>query len=381
MKRKLLISLIFSILSYSSFAQINSNRDEFGNIVAGPYITNSFWDNIFITPSVGAFMYMEDLGQFNNLERASFIYKFDLGKWITPTVGVRLRGEYAPDAVYESSEALSTSSSLKFNYSNVHADFLWNFSNVVAGYRHKRAIDVIPYIGVGYGFLWTNDTENQKTTNFNCNFGLITKIRVSNTVAFNLEVGTTMISSPVYVTENIDFLSSATFGITINFAKNKRFERYKPALPVNTSRYQDKIVELTAANQELVSANSALQAKIDTLETPIINVTRVDASPVALFFEIGRIELDNKQLLNLDFYVKNAIRLDKDKIFVVTASADNETGSTQRNAVLSEDRMNYIANILLGTYSVPMDRIILKSDGDLNNRFDDAELNRVVVIE
>ena len=51
---------VFSIVAIAlmamsvAFAQENNNRDENGNIVRGPYLTNEFGDNWFISLGAGA---------------------------------------------------------------------------------------------------------------------------------------------------------------------------------------------------------------------------------------------------------------------------------------------------------------------------------------
>ena len=105
------------------------------------------------------------------------------------------------------------------------------------------------------------------------------------------------------------------------------------------------------------------------------------ASPVALFFHIGKATLDKKELTNLEFYVNNAIKADKNKTFTLIGSADSATGSKELNRRLSEQRIEYVYNLLVEKYKISPERLVKKAEGDTNNRFSEPELNRVVIVE
>ena len=113
----------------------------------------------------------------------------------------------------------------------------------------------------------------------------------------------------------------------------------------------------------------------------VVNESKVTASPVALFFPIGKATLDKKELTNLEFYVNNAIKADKSKTFTLIGSADSATGSRELNQRLSEQRMEYVYNLLVEKYKISPERLVKKAEGDTNNRFSEPELNRVVIVE
>ena len=79
--------------------------------------------------------------------------------------------------------------------------------------------------------------------------------------------------------------------------------------------------------------------------------------------------------------MKNAIKADKSKTFTLVGSADSATGSEEVNQRLSEQRMQYVYDLLVNKYGISKARLIKKAEGDTNNRFDEPELNRVVIVE
>ena len=141
MKKKIItVALVLS--SVCVMAQQKENRDTDGSILRGPYETNSFWSNWYIGVGGGINIYEGELDNKTSVgNRIAPALDVSLGKWITPSYGVRLQysglkakgltdasGMYAKGAHrgYYKEE---------FNVSNLHADFMWNWSNGFIGYR------------------------------------------------------------------------------------------------------------------------------------------------------------------------------------------------------------------------------------------------------
>ena len=156
MKKKIItVALVLS--SVCVMAQQKENRDTDRNILRGPYETNGFWSNWYIGVGGGINIYE---GEFDNKtsvgNRIAPALDVSLGKWITPSYGVRLQysglkakgltdasGMYAKGAHrgYYKEEV---------NVSNLHADFMWNWSNGFLGFNEKRVWNVIPFVGFGW---------------------------------------------------------------------------------------------------------------------------------------------------------------------------------------------------------------------------------------
>lgn len=84
----------------------------------------------------------------------------------------------------------------------------------------------------------------------------------------------------------------------------------------------------------------------------------------AAFFQIDRIELQHTYVLNLGFYA-NMIKAHPDQKFLVKGFADIEVGSLKRNLWLSEQRAKVVADVLVKTYGVNADQLIV-GGGDLD---------------
>ncbi|MFR7964475.1 MAG: OmpA family protein [Alistipes finegoldii] len=75
------------------------------------------------------------------------------------------------------------------------------------------------------------------------------------------------------------------------------------------------------------------------------------------------------------------MKADKEKTFTLIGSADKATGSKELNQRLSEQRMEYVYDLLKNKYGIAPERLIKKAEGDTNNRFAEPELNRAVIVE
>ncbi len=399
--RTTLIALLFAI-SFVSFAQENTKIESSkkASCKYGPYITNNAFDNIFIGAGGGVTYLLNGYNVGNFTNKLFLGIDISLGKWFTPNLGVRLQanGMYAGGytvgtglfAKYPtlSSDELSRSS---FHVRMLHGDFLLNLSNVISGYREDRFWDFIPFVGFGYAGTSAKDS---RVNSFAGYVGLLNTLRVTNWFDFTIEAkymlapGT--FDGEPYGTNSIDGLAMVTAGVSFNLG-NKKFERKSSY--VAASEYKAAKDQLNSIKKELQSKqdenaqlandlNKALEAR-NNVVTPVAAVSKeiYEFSPVALFFPIGQATLNNKELVNLEFFVKKALEIDPEHMFTLTGMADSSTGTKAHNQALSEKRVNYVKSLLVNKYNIKRNKISTKANGSTNDLFDAPELNRIVIIK
>ncbi len=390
--KKLVLFLILISLSAILHAQERPNRGLNNKIIRGPYETNRFFDNWILGVGGGVNVYNGNSDAHLSLEkRISTAVDLSVGKWITPSIGLRLqcsgldaKGSSSFESDYATSSLGDGYYNEKFNIINLHGDIMWNLSNAISGYREDRRWNFIPYAGVGWARSW-NETTNHNE--YATSVGLLNTIRLSNVLDFTID-GRYMITSNrldgANCGSNYDGMISATVGLIVKFGKRN----FKRATTPNYSSYNKRISTLQNENKQLETKSTALAKELQELskrEKAIIIVTKNNASttvtPVALFFKIGRTSLDNKELANLGFYVRNAMKTNENKTFTIIGTADSATGNDQINQRLSEHRMQYVYEILVNKYNISPARLIKKAEGSSNNRFENAELNRTVIIK
>lgn len=367
------------VVSPVANAQENGNRDENGKVVRGAYETNKFGDNWFIGAGAGVNSWLVSGAS----PKAGVAVDAFVGKWITPTVGVRMGWKGLKDGV--SAKDGYTIADEKFTYNSVHADVLWNLSNLFSGYKETRTWNISVYPT----FAYMNAAKNKE---FGAGIGMLNNFRLGNRVGLYLDLSA--------LTTKADFagisprpktlvgvLPSATFGLTVNLGKTgfKRHSSVVPAIvpvPFTEAQYnnlQDKVNALEKENKDLKAQIEELKnAKPDT-----VTVSKAGdlVSPATLYYEIGSTKLSEREEAHLEFYVKNILEQAPDKVFVLTGSADKGTGTAARNQYLSEQRVNNVKKVLVEKYGIAEDHLIVKAEGATNNRFGSAVLNRVVTIE
>ena len=388
-----LLTASLALVAAGVMAQENGNRDEQNRVVRGPYETNRFFDNIFIGVAGGVNIYHgenDSYGKFG--KRLAPALDVNVGKWFTPSVGARIgysginaKGWTSGQTVY-AKDVFDKKANIyneKFGVSYLHTDFLWNFSNAVSGYKETRTWDFVPFFGAGWARSYGNGAYNNE---FAMSIGLLNNIRLCNLLDLTLE------ARHMFVNQRFDGVSrgskgegmtSVTMGLT--FKLNRRnFKR--AAAPVDVTPYLSRIKALESDNTTLAGKNKTLADENTALRNrkpetvTVAGKSKVSATPVALFFQIGKATLDKKELTNLDFYVKNALQADRNKTFTLYGGADKATGTAAFNQKLSEKRMQYVYDLLVNKYGISKDRLKTVAEGDRNNRFPEPELNRTVII-
>ena len=388
-----LLTASLALVAAGVMAQENGNRDEQNRVVRGPYETNRFFDNIFIGVAGGVNIYHgenDSYGKFG--KRLAPALDVNVGKWFTPSVGARIgysginaKGWTSGQTVY-AKDVFDKKANIyneKFGVSYLHTDFLWNFSNAVSGYKETRTWNFVPFFGAGWARSYGNGAYNNE---FAMSIGLLNNSRLCNLLDLTLE------ARHMFVNQRFDGVSrgskgegmtSVTMGLT--FKLNRRnFKR--AAAPVDVTPYLSRIKALESDNTTLAGKNKTLADENTALRNrkpetvTVAGKSKVSATPVALFFQIGKATLDKKELTNLDFYVKNALQADRNKTFTLYGGADKATGTAAFNQKLSEKRMQYVYDLLVNKYGISKDRLKTVAEGDRNNRFPEPELNRTVII-
>lgn len=366
------------------------------------YQTNKFLENLFIGVSGGVNLYQgrgDDAFPIDKrLAPAIDVY---VGKWFTPWIGGRLaysglyaKGWSATPPYLGDGSMTDGFYNEEFSSMYFHADFMWNISNTIGGYRHSRFWNFIPYVGAGYirlqhrcGCAYGDDIA--------ASVGLYNTLRISRSIDITLDVRHSILGSKAVEPQGdprFDYLSTASLGLAFKIGNN----RFKRPQRVNVSQYTNRISELKSkykkANARAAEAALALadeKAKtvrildsIAAIPVPVI-VKQAEAkavvAPIALFFEVGKTDLGAKEIVNLNFYVENVMKADPARIFTLTGIADNSSGSKAGNEKLALKRVDYVYDLLVKEYGVNPKQLEKKGIAG-ENMFPDSRLNRVVII-
>ncbi|MBQ6286195.1 MAG: OmpA family protein [Bacteroidales bacterium] len=391
MKKVISIVAIALMAISSAFAQENNNRDENGNIVRGPYLTNEFGDNWFISLGAGAnslFSTPDVKFGFGGLA-----IEANVGKWFTPSVGARIgyRGiknsfDVKPGYVTMVDDGTGNWDAMHY----AHADLLWNISNALSGYKETRFWDVVPYVTAGWlGFKSpyykvVNGDDREVEDEWTVGAGIHNKFRLSDKVGLYIDLSALStrhevlaISPRASVNHIFAFVPAATAGITFNLGRTN-WDRYssvapKPVtLPFTEADYralQSKLADLEAKNNALAEDLEA--AKNVKPETVVVKTE--GKKQIVLFFEIAKNNLRENEIGHLRAF---ASKLSPDAKLTVIGSADSGTGNETINTRLATARAQVVVDILVKEFGLSRENITVDHTFDIfgNNQYSRATL-------
>ena len=370
-KSLLLVAAAFAI-SVAASAQ-ETNKDENGKRIYGPYETNAFGDNWFINANIGLNISMD--GGFANLTRvgalnygAGLTVDLAAGKWFTPCFGARLGwAGWGTGNVGGNSKFGGFPGVWGFNY--VHADVLWNISHQFAGYKELRRANVVPYFTSGMVFGRKLGTNDRIRMGLGIGAGVMVQIRCSDLISFVPDVRFIGFNGEIADVKGIAGQFSATVGVQFNLPRSN-WTRKATTVAAYTAAVADAEAARDAAKvseQKAVAAKEAADAKADKLakeneelrkklaEVKAIRVVDLGENPVAAYFEIGQTKLSDKEMAHLKYNVKTAIAGNQDVKLILTGSADKFGGSNKRNRQLAQKRADYVINLLVKEFGLSVD--------------------------
>ena len=357
----------------------------------GPYLTNRFFDNWFVSFSYGGQIYIGETDEHDALgRRIGSAMDISLGKWITPSVGVRAQysglqvmacslGKNPYSEAYEEGNIYEE----KFKVLNLHGDFLWNISNAIGGYKESRFWNFIPFAGLGWARSWANEMNENEIS---ASFGLLNNLRITKWLDINLEAKLMIVDErfdKVIGGSTFEGMTSLTAGLTYKFPV-REFKRASDITYVdNSAQYlgtindlKDQLAKAQAAREALEKELAAEKAK----EPKIVKEAYPVVADWAVFFDINKSSLTDKDMINLE-YMAEVIKQVPDKKFVVLASADKGTGSVAYNNKLKEKRANAVYKALTEKFGVSPDQLEVKIAQPEEQPFGTPQTNRVVVVE
>lgn len=382
-----------------------------------------FNDNWFIGIGGGVNQYLGEHDRqmkfMNRLAPAMDIY---FGKWFTPSLGFRIAysgGEgygvtnsvtefvntnWAPVATdYLTNKFLDEHEGYKgdgsdyhalywqkFHMWNIHADFMLNLMNLCGGYK-ERVYNLIPYFGIGYARSYAHkDHENQFCNNrVNGMVGLLNSFRLCDALDLNIdfrgvlvpqdfegELGVRPGGGETYESEGY---LTATLGLAYKFkprgwnqGKNKTIYETKTVTVVD----EDALNEALARNAELQKAldDAKSQATTEVVESLL-------SPELYVRFALNKSELSSEACVTLTNLAKLLNAIDTKVVYKISGYADQQTGSSARNQVLSEERAQAVYDFLVKEQGVDPAKLTVEAHGGVDTMYyNDNRLSRAVIL-
>jgi outer membrane protein OmpA-like peptidoglycan-associated protein len=365
----------------------------------GPYLTNRFGDNWFISAAGGINVYYGESDKLAKSKRIAPALDIALGKWFTPAIGARL--EYSGLSAKGAANHLRAPFTYapkkggtfnyfpeKFRVAYIHADFLWNASTSFGGYKEYRRWEFIPFAGFGPAIASTvkdNLNGKAKIREFAFNAGLLNKIRLTPGMDLNLEFRGMLVKQTFDGTsggKRGEGMGTITAGLSFKLGK-KNFDVPVVVPEADYSSYNNRIRQLEG---EVSSAQSRAEQLARDLAaarnaTPASR-TEYLFPDVAIFFPINSATLSRKEQVNVNFIAEAIKKMPAGHKVILDGNADSVTGTPRGNMTLSERRVKTVYDALIAA-GVNANQIEFIAHGDTLEPFgrENPSLNRVTIIE
>lgn len=385
MKKYFSLLAIFCLTSFSGYAfttvekdgKNSSDIEDFLNPISPSYtdylMMEDWKSNWFIgvqggeTSFIGSPKSCGDL--FSNAYPSFNAY---VGKFITPTVALRIFGQYGE---------FKGADMNKHHYLGFHSDLMYNIGHFFRNRKNSTSKwSLMPYVGVGIGkgvdlVDETCDSEECNGTNlpflfsYGMQLGLSITERLRLTAEFSGFTTFTDFDGAQYGTRRK--IGDTMLGLSAGLSYTIGRTGWKQAVDATPYVIQNKMLmdyinnlrkgDSSSSSEENNNGNSyrgldSLKARLEAAR----NLNSLDDAdgnnsedsenilkvPVYLFFQLGKVELtDPSQLVNLDNIAKAVIK--HNLSIRIDGAADKATGSNEINTKLSIGRANYVADELI----------------------------------
>ena len=278
----------------------------------------------------------------------------------------------------------------KFHMWNIHADFMLNLMNLCGGYK-ERVYNLIPYFGIGYARSYAHaDHENQFCNNrVNGMVGLLNSFRLCDALDLNIdfrgvlvpqdfegELGVRPGGGETYESEGY---LTATLGLAYKF-KPRGWNQGK-----NKTIYETKTVTVVDedALNEALARNAELQKALDAAKTQATTevVESLLSPELYVRFALNKSELSGEACVTLTNLAKLLNAVDTKIVYKISGYADQQTGSSERNQVLSEERAQAVYDFLVKEQGVDPAKLIVEAHGGVDTMYyNDNRLSRAVIL-
>ncbi len=409
----LLLLIVIGVSAINAETQDTTRHNNFG----------ACRDNWYIEVAGGANILFSKDARLNYNEKNLTPYvSLAAGKWFTPYIGGRLQiegykansgsdgsGNFLSDKIasgFGNTDPVRDNVSIRPDGSyvypvyfiNAHVDMTMSILSLAKhGFSNKDHWDVIPSVGVGYSHVF--DVNGVPATNtFTAHFGIMCKYRIIPELDINIFANTTLfpdmyegrltgsVVDPLFA-----FGGSLTYNINGHNFTGKRVapkalkkKKESKQVFVDNSALEQKIDELSKQVAE-AKANEKGEEQKNYFNYNIIAGSEESAKQLnnkvvgSILFQLGTttpISEVNNQLVN----VSELLKAFPNAKIQVEGYADKATGSAELNQKLSEDRANYVADMLKKNYNIPEEKIIIKAFGGTQKAYDSTDSEQRAVL-
>lgn len=335
-------------------------------------------------------------------------YSIGFGRWMTPYLGLRLKGNYGSihwDAPNNAQQALSDAGWSHMRHASLSLDLMWDMFNSLGGVNEKRCFTIVPFVGLGGDCSWrfrgrgnvgepvasnclreypqngTDFKSTEWTLPVNC--GLQFRFRLGKYVDFFAEARAAFYAdnwNNNVSGNSIDALVQAMGGFNFNIGGRSwgKFNEcdYVSQIAALNGQVNDLRAQLIACGQTV----AALQAQL-----PCPEVVEKDCKNAPLMATV-RFTINSAKILPTEevniYSMAEWLKANPNEKIIIAGYADKDTGTSEYNMKLSERRANAVKDVLVNTYGIAEDRLKTDAFGsDVQEYPSHNDWNRIVIFK
>ena len=340
--KKMMLLLAVAGLSLGAYAQENTSAE----IPTHKHkvVTNGFWDNWFIDfggDFISNYSSQESGRGISanpfSMTRGNFGFDVSVGKWIVPSVGVRLKFIGVDGRQVNSADK---SQNPLFSQVGLRLQPILNLHNLFAGYK-PRVWNTSLYASMG----WARNISGKDDSPV-VGAGWLNTFNVTKRFHINVDIFAEVFDN------NFDGVAAGYHDVEVGWSLGCGFNLGKvgwdnaPDVDAIMAMNKAQLDALNASLADQQAENSRLQKMIRDHKCPqatAAKVTEVNSSRSSVFFNINKSRIASKKdMVNVKELVEYAKA--NNKTIVVTGYADSKTGSADYNQKLSERRAQAVAD-------------------------------------
>ncbi len=306
---------------------------------------------------------------------------FAIGKWISPTWGLRLSGM---GGALHTNYYYDANVMTHMRYAAVYLDLMWDMFNTINGYKEDRVFSIIPFMGAGGIYSFHNTPYGNKTYAFPVTAGIKLNFCLSHYVDLFFEGRGVLMGdhfNGIVQNAEVEGIVSVIGGLTFKFGK-QRFTPY--------SAYADQVIigELNnRVNTLRRQLNECQSRKPDCppCPEPVVREKIVERSACgqeltsSVAFTINSAEVSESEMVNV-YNIAQWMKKNPTCHVTIMGYADKDTGTSQYNKELSQRRADAVKNLLVNKYNINSSRIKIQALGSDSQLYpNNNDWNRIVV--
>lgn len=395
--KKIITLMMMAVLAAPVMAQEVNPSDITEQSVTG-LRHYKFGDNWFLQGFWGGdFSISENSRHLKFTEQMNPSYGLAVGKWLSPSIGVRLKADHMIQTSMANPEAVAAYPNIygngkyKFKMWTATVDGLLNLNNIVGAFRETTKFNVNMIVGLGFlrSFGFENKVKQWENLNNGAypiykhpknymmgKVGFAGDLKLSEALDLGLEITANLTNDKyngVKDDQLYDAFINAQLGLTYHFKDHFGDRRFKNRSLNDADILNSLNDRINAARQDLANARPRTENRIEN------TYKQIEVLDMTVNFIIDKYNITDLQKKNIAAVAKY-LEDNPGTNLIVTGYADVKTAYPAYNLKLSERRAKAVYNCLVKEFGVNPDRLKIDYKGDTVQPYDRKnEWNRVVV--